>query len=255
MYEIFGYGEDSFTLWALENKIDDILSELNDKSKPGDCLVFYRPSFGRGGRWQVNFGEFDAILASSENIYLLESKWDSFSLNKNKNSIPKLEEKQILRHKIFVWYYNKWNSLTFCKWEDFYSKFKADFKNQFPKKEFAPPESLLARNMEFLLRILKDHCEKKLFTCSEPKNILLYFCHKASGKETSEITLDKVKFTVVSIDYSEYITGNFIPLHKFRNDYRKIALPRWRTFGKVKYEKHKYKLKRYLSGNMYKKYR
>ncbi|MEQ8172738.1 MAG: hypothetical protein ABRQ38_27890, partial [Candidatus Eremiobacterota bacterium] len=160
MYEIFGYGEDSFTLWALENKIDYILSKLNDKSKPEDCLVFYRPSFGRGGRWQVNFGEFDAILASSENIYLVESKWDNYSQNKNNNIIRK--KQQILRHEIFAWYYNKWNSLTFDKWEDFYSKFQVDFKKQFPAKEFVSSGTLLAQNMEFLLRMLKEHCEKKL---------------------------------------------------------------------------------------------
>ena len=48
MNRIFGYGEDAFTLWALRHKKAEILAESQDNTLPSDCLVFYRPSFGRG---------------------------------------------------------------------------------------------------------------------------------------------------------------------------------------------------------------
>jgi hypothetical protein len=70
MSEFFGYGEDAFTLWALKNKKKMVLEKFNDKSAPSDCLNFYRPSFGRsGGKQSAEFGEFDAILVSLENVY------------------------------------------------------------------------------------------------------------------------------------------------------------------------------------------
>lgn len=75
MGKIFGYGEDALTLWLLKNQPHEILRQFNDEGKPSDCLVFYRPSFGRsGGPDSAEFGEFDAILASKENVYLIESK-------------------------------------------------------------------------------------------------------------------------------------------------------------------------------------
>ena len=47
MSEIFGYGEDALTFWALKRHLSEILKELKDKTEPSDCLIFFRPSFGR----------------------------------------------------------------------------------------------------------------------------------------------------------------------------------------------------------------
>jgi len=78
MRQIIGYGEDAFTLWALKHKTSIILNSFQDQTAPSDCLFFYRPSFGRsGGEESAEFGEFDAIIGSSDNIYLIESKWDN----------------------------------------------------------------------------------------------------------------------------------------------------------------------------------
>ncbi len=64
MAEIFGYGEDALTLRLLMKQISFILGN-EDKTLLSDCLVFYRPSFGRsGGSKSAEFGEFDAIIAS-----------------------------------------------------------------------------------------------------------------------------------------------------------------------------------------------
>ena len=65
---MIGYGEDSLTLWALENKLKEIMG-VDELSK--EYKVFYRPSFGR----RKGIGEFDFIIVSDNRIYLGESKW------------------------------------------------------------------------------------------------------------------------------------------------------------------------------------
>ena len=69
--QILGYGEDSLTLWALKRELGTILRSLCDTSRPENCKVLYRPSFGRGH----GFGEFDFIILADACVYLGESKW------------------------------------------------------------------------------------------------------------------------------------------------------------------------------------
>lgn len=100
--EIFGYGEDCLTLWALKHHISKILDK-DDRTLVSDCLVFYRPSFGRsGGSNSPEFGEFDAIVASLRKIYLVESKWDNLSGSNTNRELFK--DVQKLRHRVFSWY-------------------------------------------------------------------------------------------------------------------------------------------------------
>ncbi len=66
---IRGYGEDGLTLLALQQGLNTILQELRDDSAANECTAFYRPSFGRGG--DASFGEFDVILVSASDIYLI----------------------------------------------------------------------------------------------------------------------------------------------------------------------------------------
>ena len=47
MIKILGYGEDAFTLWALKHRTSKILEAFKEQTAPSDCLIFYRPSFGR----------------------------------------------------------------------------------------------------------------------------------------------------------------------------------------------------------------
>lgn len=101
LVKVVGYGEDSLTLWALKHRLSAILEE--ERTAPSDCLVFYRPSFGRHSKnSKAVFGEFDAIIVSSKNIYLIESKWDNLG-KFNKDELI-LREEQELRHNIFSWY-------------------------------------------------------------------------------------------------------------------------------------------------------
>ena len=71
MPKIIGYGEDALTYWALTKKLKYVLNELSDNSMPKNCVLYYRPSFGRGGGGC--FGEFDSILQTDNWLYLIEA--------------------------------------------------------------------------------------------------------------------------------------------------------------------------------------
>jgi hypothetical protein len=201
MSKIFGYGEDALTLWLLKNQPQEILKRFKDKTKPSDCLIFYRPSFGRnGGKGSAEFGEFDAILASRENVFLIESKWDNHRITNRTNLM--LRPEQTKRHKVFQWYLRNWNDKYSKNWHAFIREKGADF---IPNRMIAPAGSLLATNLHHILNQLHKHCPN----CSNPdhvQNILLFFHSPISKqpKKTSE------EFTIAPVEYDE--SNNYVPL-------------------------------------------
>lgn len=206
--KMFGYGEDSFTLWALKRHTSDILEQFRDKTALSDCVIFYRPSFGRHSKESgAVFGEFDAIIASSENIYLIESKWDNLSEFTKGEFILRAEQK--LRHHIFSWYVMHWNEKYFDKWEIFVKEQMEDFTTKFPKKKIAPTNSLLATNLQLTLSTLQKHC-RKFLSQQNIKDVLLFFYNKNKSTAPTKITKG---FNIISIDYSKEIKGNFITLN------------------------------------------
>ena len=74
--QLIGYGEDALTLWALTEKLSELLGKLEDHSDPASCKAFLRPSFGRsGGSNSPQFGEFDFILLSRKARYHPAQPW------------------------------------------------------------------------------------------------------------------------------------------------------------------------------------
>jgi hypothetical protein len=202
MTEILGYGEDALTLWALKHRMSEILGKLNDKTPPSDCIVFYRPSFGRsGGTDSSEFGEFDAILVSLENIYLIESKWDNLTASKSEKNI--VRPVQGLRHQIFSWYITHWKEKHVQSWEGFVDEEGQDFKRKFNKP--IASRGLLAQNLEFVLETLWEH-SKKLLGEQNIKNVLVFFYKK----RLAALPIKPEDFTLVAIDYSQDIIGNFV---------------------------------------------
>jgi hypothetical protein len=208
MVKILGYGEDAFTLWALKQHIPDILKRFRDGTAPSDCLIFYRPSFGRHRKESgAVFGEFDAIMVSSKNIYLIESKWDNLS-EFNQDEVI-LREEQKLRHQIFSWYLTHWDKRYSDDWESFVKEQQHNFK--FKGKTIAPKGSLLATNLEFILTKSIEHC--KNFSSDNIKNLLLFFYNSQKSKPPTKINKP---FILIPIDYSKEIKGNFITLEERR---------------------------------------
>ena len=205
--EIFGYGEDALTLWALKNKTPAILEALGDSSSLSHCKAFFRPSFGRrGGAKSSQFGEFDFVLLSDKKIYLGESKWDRSSENISNGKL-KLREEQILRHTVFRFYIEEWMLGNYSGWDEFYKHLinKPKIKVVY-NKPIAPIKSVLANNLETILNVIK----RQFISCPEIKNVLL-FLH--DGTFTKSLpNLAGSDFQVVTINYSERALDNFVQL-------------------------------------------
>lgn len=205
MFRIFGYGEDALTLWALKQHTSKILDEYQDKTPISDCLIFYRPSFGRHSKANSSvFGEFDSILASRENIYLIESKWDNLAKFTNDELI--LREEQSLRHKIFSWYLTHWNSEYYNNWQTFIKEQGRDFR--FNNKRIAPNGSLLAKNLELVLNGLHENCRNHP-TEKNVKNVLLFFYNV---KNSTPPTKTSSMFRIVPIEYGKDFPNSLITL-------------------------------------------
>ena len=202
--EIIGYGEDALTLWAIKNKMNIILQELNDYSDISKCQVFFRPSFGRsGGNKSAQFGEFDFIILSQNHLYLGESKWDRSS--KNKDGILELREEQKLRHEIFRFYVDEWLKGDYSSWIEFAEKAKERIREKGMIKPLAPVNSLLSSNLQTLLQIIKNHFN----SIPKTKNVLLYLHNGTSVDLPKKVSKN---FDLVLIDYSTDSIGNFIKI-------------------------------------------
>jgi hypothetical protein len=191
MNRILGYGEDALTLWALRQRLSDILSVFDDKTSNSDWLILYRPSFGRQSK------ENRSVIASQEYVYLVESKWDK--LSGPKECKLALRKEQALRHRILSWYLSRWNRKYLGEWASFVKQQQHDFK--FNHKTIAPPQSLLAQNLEFALSQILEHC--KAFSSEENvKNVILFFYRKGKSEPPSKI---EKAFTFIPIDYSKVL--------------------------------------------------
>ena len=209
MSKIFGYGEDALTFWALKDHLSEILNALKDQTDPSDCLVFFRPSFGRkGGVRTAEFGEFDAILVTSKNVYLIESKWDAFK-RWDAGSQILLDEPQKLRHQVFLWYLTHWDSKYSGDWKSFTTDHNIEFQNKLGKK-LAPANKLLAQNLENVLTRIYEHCGK--LKPKNVKNVILFFYNKE--RKSSPPSKVPKNFSLVSLDYGHGTEGHFVVLQK-----------------------------------------
>jgi hypothetical protein len=204
--QILSYGEDALTFWALQTQMSTILGELHDNSKIAECMAFYRPSFGRsGGEGSSQFGEFDFLLLTRENLYLGESKWDK-STEKIIEGDLHLREEQLLRHKIFRFYVEEWAYGNYADWKDFMVRGAARLCDLGIKKPIAPEGSLLAENLKSISGIIKKHY------AIPPKilNMLLYFCKDIGESQLLKSAGDN--FLVIKIAYSTGCIDNFIKM-------------------------------------------
>lgn len=167
--KIIGYGEDSLTYWAITNQMPEIQNQLDITDETID-VVFYRPSFGRKGCAEQNekprvgpeFGEFDAIICSTNHTCLIEAKWTKSS--EIQNGVIKLGQPQKFRHKIMRAIMDQWNCMPDGKkdWCDFIKRLNNKIETNELIIDLAPDGSRLARNMQHIL----EH------TCSKPRTVL-----------------------------------------------------------------------------------
>jgi hypothetical protein len=162
-----GYGEDALTLWALQNRLDEILQPFGDSSE-NVRDVFFRPSFGRRSIGRVDampgpqFGEFDAIVTSSMATYLIEAKWTG-SGEIGAEGVT-LRSEQLRRHRVFREYLTRWRTASPLDWATFVTSEKSlhwlaadDVAQEFA---LARNETRLAENLEFVLKACAAGGEK-----------------------------------------------------------------------------------------------
>ena len=193
MTQWFAYGEDMLTFWALRNRLNVILAQLSDQSDANAATIFYRPSFGRQASNnpaspRIEFGEFDATVATSESIYLIEAKWPSSS--EVRGTKITVRPNQISRHEIFAWHVAQYAKGR-VPWDRFVAKFDSAYRAVFPGNKLAPPESKLAGNIEFILR------ELVLFNTAT-KDVLLYLHPEGSPAAAS---VDPKSFDLVNVTF------------------------------------------------------
>ncbi len=188
--KVLGYGEDFLTFWAINKKLDRIFNQLKDKTDPEECIVFYRPSFGRkGGTIRAEFGEFDAIIVTPKTAYLVESKWDGSNAS-FKDNILKLEEVQIRRHKIFRWYHENWKKEN---WTEFIQKHDYEFRKDFGKN-IAPAEELAQQKpADYLKRTQR----KELI------DVLLFFHRREPPKIETSFKIVTLKYRLADGEYTK----------------------------------------------------
>ena len=146
MAVIFGYGEDAITHWALTHELGRVMNQLGDASETDDCYIFYRPSFGRGGKSKSLFGEFDAIMVTPLCTYLIESKWSG----SRELITGDLSHGQKLRHRVVEWIARNWDGAR--PFEEFVLEKRRDFTIEFAGKELPSPGSGVFKRMEFILK-------------------------------------------------------------------------------------------------------
>jgi hypothetical protein len=164
MAPVIGYGEDSLTYWAL--RTGRLLRELGHQEQAPNVLILYRPSFGRhGGLNRAEFGEFDALIGTTQRVYLIESKW---AVAQRDGEIV-LKDHQVFRHRFFEHLRNEWRDwhthsedtsprtwAAFCEWVAVQSR-RDNWHPDYRDKRLASDGSKLAGNLEWVLTRLEQY--------------------------------------------------------------------------------------------------
>ena len=202
MVEVFGYGEDALTYWVLTRRLDDFLEQLKDRSKASECALFYRPSFGRGGRSLALLGEFDAILLSPVCMYLIESKWS----HSPELRTGKLAECQKLRHRTVRWIAENWDGKQ--PFNDFCEQNRVHFKESFGGKELPPIDTGVFYRLNHVLT--KAHVMSKGESTLQIRDIFLVILEKGCGTKMIE---SPDGFELKQMEYNPIDASNFFDMN------------------------------------------
>jgi hypothetical protein len=202
---VLGYGEDALTLWALTQRTEWIVSELDDPNPPSSCTLLFRPSFGRrGGPTSSQFGEFDFILASPTCLYLGESKWDLSPEIAERTIV--LRQEQTERHTVFAEYYRLWVSAPAWEWRDFLTASGARFAATGIGKPAPPVDSLLSRNLHNTLEVVSSATGR----AAQVRNVLLVVDTRGTVDPATKTA--PPDFTLIVMNVSGEMEGCFIPI-------------------------------------------
>ena len=181
--KLYGYGEDGMTLWALTNDLGEILSQLKDTTPPGDCLAFYRPSFGRASaRGGHAFGEPDFVVCTQQAVYIGEAKWHASTewTRRRTESRFRLDLGDLdNRQDTLCFYIRQWLKMRPKDWKEF----RAGLRSKDWPDGHVPPEdkTRLADTLETVLGLVADYYRDRPDNV-EVHNLALYVHDKAEDK-------------------------------------------------------------------------
>jgi hypothetical protein len=204
--KLCGYGED-----ALTTRLDQVLRELDDETNPQEAVVFYRPSFGRAAKKpSVQFGEFDAIVATTKRLHLLESKCDGAGDVAHVAVV--LDDAQVHRHHALKVLLGLWRRHGGGGWSAFVPHARAEFEEETGGRR--PPADVscrFARNCEVILPQLTA----KLGSAAGVTDGLLYFRASGAGQRP-DVVVDRqgrrLDFRLVHIDYARFGQSGYFAL-------------------------------------------
>ena len=205
--KIYSYGEDGLTLKCITENPKELLDKLGDNADPEDCSCFFRVSMGRG---RGCYGEIDAILATPNKIYLVESKW---VVRKYKEPKELIKETQAQRNDILRWYIEKWeenniirmsgDGLELINWDKFWEDRKDGFKAKF-KKNIPGQRTQLSKNLYYLLNGIYKACKDEK---QRVEHVLLVFYRDKSeydGVSPIRVNYNKageaIEFRVIGLE-------------------------------------------------------
>jgi hypothetical protein len=201
MPTIIGYGEDSLTYWAL--RTGRLLHKLGHDEREPNVLLLYRPSFGRaGGLNRAGFGEFDALIGTTQRVYLIESKWGATQ----RDGEIALDEQQLFRHEFFEHLRNEWSArrrqsgptaqrtwVAFRQWIADNSR-RSNWATNYRDKPLASERSKLAGNLEWVLTRLER-------STGGVRHVLVNF-HRTGTPELANVRLPLPFTTLIHIPFS-----------------------------------------------------
>ncbi len=158
---------------------------------------------GRRARESPQFGEFDFILLAGQVLYPGESKWDR-SPQKMTGGVLELQKVQAERHKLFRFYVDEWAFGNYPSWRDFARQANETPQLKSMVKTIAPDGSLLAYNLQTVLKVIRGHYARK----PEVKNVLLYLHQGAAAGPPPDAAGNG--FELVRLDYSEIAYDGFV---------------------------------------------
>jgi len=221
--KVFGYGEDSLTLQALQvkGKRGELSKKLNTwlglkgsemiALQKDLCLIFYRPSFGRG----KNIGEPDFIIfAKSRNrqtgYWIIgEAKWDR-SGEVRGNEVSLRAEQGIVRVNWFNELFRFW--ATNKSYSDSELRSLAKIQSKGDTRLLQTVKGLFSKADSFF------NAKHSIFF----KSVLLVFTHKERRKTGGHLrfkTAEPSEMGLIEMNYTE--DAVFIPLEYTRQKSRK----------------------------------
>lgn len=205
---ILAYGEDALTLWALQNRMGQLLRALGEDCCPRDCTVIYRPSFGRrGSKDGPQLGEFDFVLLSPKRLHLGESKWSRSSLQSDAKGAVMLDDRQLRRHEMLHFYIREWFRFRPCDWSCFLALTGPTHHCRGLDYKLAQPTHLLARNIEGFLRLLAKHYECE----PDVHDVLLYLITEDAAAIPTGVA-NAPEFGFMKMDCADAMAGSHVQL-------------------------------------------